>query len=382
MSAQQPNRPPAENMDHRRMRRHNSRQVLGVVRRLGPISRADITRHTPYSAPTVSTLVNGLITAGLVREEGAGKSSGGRKPQLVSFNARCGVVVGCNIDSDAFRMVLADMNGEWLRERAFPLASDTRPRPLLRRVADSARRMLDEAKESASPLLSFAVGVPGMTDVGRGRVIEAANLEGWRDVPAREILEERIGAPVHVENDVNLAAIGEQWRGLGRGVENFVFVSVGTGIGAGIIIRGRLHRGHRWHAGEISHLNVDFRDWATDYAAAGYLEEHLLNRARRRRGGALRFDEESVERLGAAVANIATLLDPEVIVFGGPLVAADTGLLGRVFRVASKIAPNCPELLATELGEDAPLLGSVRVALQRADEDLHDLMVGRAAAVA
>lgn len=382
MNAEQPPKQSAENMDHRRMRRHNSRQVLGIVRRLGPLSRADITRHTPYSAPTVSTLVNGLVRAGLVNEEGAGKSSGGRKPQLVSFNARCGVVVGCVIDSDAVQIALADMNGERLKKRTIPLASDTRPRTLLRRLASAAGRMLEEATAGAAPLLSFSVGVPGMTDVSRGRVIEAANLEGWRDVPAREILEERLGAPVHVENDVNLAAIGEQWRGFGRGVENFVFVSVGTGVGAGIIVRGRLHRGHRWHAGEISHLNVDFRDWATDYAAAGYLEEHLLNRARRRSGSAFRFDEEAVGRLGAAVANIATLLDPEVIVFGGHLVAEDPGLLPRVFRVAAKIAPNCPELLATELGEDAPLLGSVKVALQRADDDLHDLMMGRVAAAA
>lgn len=375
------NRPPihamsAENMDHKRMRIHNSRQVLGIVKKLGPVSRADITRHTAYSAPTISALISGLIKAGLVSEEGEGESSGGRKPQLLSFNARCGLVVGCNIDSDALQIVLADMSGERLSKRNIPLNSTTRPKPLLRLLANAVVRMLKEA-DCEAPLLAVAVGVPGMTDVERGEVIEAANLDGWMSVPAREILQGHLDAPVIVENDVNLAAIGEQWHGDGRGIDSFVFISVGNGIGAGIIIDGALHRGHRWHAGEISHLNADYREWATDYGAAGYLETHLIESARRARGGAFAFDEEMVQRLGAAVANIATLIDPETMIFGGSLVEKDPDVLSRVYRVASRIAPNCPELLHTKLGEDAALMGSLQVALQHADESLHDLMMGR-----
>lgn len=368
----------AENMDPKRMRIHNSRLVLGIVRRMGPVSRADITRHTPYSAPTISALISGLIKAGLVSEEGEGASSGGRKPQLISFNSHCGYVVGCNIDSHAVQIVLADMSGNRLSKRSVPLNS-TRPKPLLRLLSNAVGRMLREAGCKAA-LLAVAVGVPGMTDMERGEVIEAANLDGWVRVPAREILQSHLDAPVVVDNDVNLAAIGEQWHGVGRGVKSFVFISVGTGIGAGIIIDGALHRGHRWHAGEISHLNVDYREWATDYGAAGYLETHLIESARRRRRGRkFEFDDETVQRLGAAVANIATLIDPETIIFGGSLIERDPDALQRIYRVASRIAPNCPELLHTELGEDAALTGSVQVALQRADESLHDLMMSRSA---
>lgn len=372
-----------ESMDHRRMRVHNSRQVLGIVKRLGPLSRADIARHTPYSAPTVSTLVGGLIKAGLVNEEGEGKSNGGRRPQLVSFNTRCGVVAGCNIDSDVAQLVLADMGGTRLGRRDISLAGKTRPRPLLRRVAAAVKEMMSSAVPGSVPLLAVAVGVPGMTDVGSGVVIEAANLEGWRDIPAGEILREQLGAPVFVENDVNLAAVGERWYGGGRGVDSFVFISVGTGIGAGIVIGGRLHRGHRWHAGEISHINVDYREWSKDFAAAGYLEHYLRSDMNRKaEGGDCKFDDESVCRLGAAVANVATILDPETIIFGGHLIARDAGVLARIQRVAARVAPNCPELRVTQLGEDAPLLGSLRVALQEADQTLHDLMMGHAAASA
>ncbi len=354
----------AENMDHRRMRNHNSRQILSIVRKLGPVSRADIARHTPYSAPTVSALISGLVRAGLVNEEGAGKSSGGRKPQLLSFNAQCGVVIGSNIDSDAIQIVLADMTGKWLRKRAIQLQSETRPRPLLRRLATAIEGMLKEPGFGAPPLLAVAVGVPGMTDVSTGTVIEAANLDEWRDVPVQEILQGYLSVPVKVENDVNLAAIGEQWHGGGRGIENFVFISIGTGIGAGIII-------------EISHLNVDYRKWSTDYAATGYLEAHLRDGVRQKAKAAeFSFDKETVRRLGAAVANIATIIDPETIVVGGHLIMMDSESLPQIFEVAAKIAPNCPKLHRTELGEDAPLLGSVQIALQHADENLHDLMMG------
>lgn len=370
----------AESMDSRRMRVHNSRQILGIVKSLGPLSRADIARHTPYSAPTVSTLVSGLIKAGLLNEEGEGKSSGGRRPQLVSFNSRCGVVAGCNIDSDVAQLILADMGGTRLGRRDISLSGKTRPRPLLRRVAAAVKEMMKSEVPGSVPLLALTVGVPGMTDVGRGMVIEAANLEGWQDVPAGEILREQLGAPVFVENDVNLAAVGERWYGGGRSVDSFVFISVGTGIGAGIVLGGKLHRGHKWHAGEISHINVDFREWSRDFAAAGYLEHYLRNNSKRKAAGSGTFDDETVCRLGAAVANVATILDPETIIFGGPLIARDPGALARIQSVAAKVAPNCPELRVTQLGEDAPLFGSLRVALQEADQTLHDLMMGYAAA--
>src|SRR5258707_13850411 len=147
----------AENMDHRRMRNHNSRQILSIVRKLGPVSRADLTRHTPYSAPTVSALISGLVRAGLVNEEGAGKSSGGRKPQLLSFNAKCGVVIGSNIDSDAIQIVLADMTGKWLRKRAIQLQSETRAGPLRRRLATVIDAVLYNSRLGPTTLVAVAL---------------------------------------------------------------------------------------------------------------------------------------------------------------------------------------------------------------------------------
>jgi glucokinase len=366
-------------MDARRMRRHNAEHVLRIVRSLGPLSRTEIGRHTRLSAPTVAAAVTGLVRSRMVEESGEGKSTGGRRPQLVSFNSRFGAVVGGNIGVTSIRLVLADMGGQWIAKRSLPIGEDTRPGPVLERIAEAVAE-LRASELHDTPLLATVVGAPGMTDMKRGVVLEAANLDGWNDVPARDVLERAIGVPVTVDNDVNLAAIGEHWKGGERGSRSFVFVLLGTGIGAGIVIDGRIHRGHRWHAGEISHLNVDFREWDADFGAAGYLETYVggapaveAGRSPRRRRGAL--DDEALMRLGAAIANVATVIDPESIVLGGREAVAQPGLLVRVNEVAKRIAPNCPEIGLTELGEDAPLFGGVRLALDHVDELLPEYFV-------
>jgi glucokinase len=366
-------------MDARRMRRHNAEHVLRVVRELGPISRSEIARHTKLSAPTVAALVGDLVRAEVVEEFGEGESTGGRRPQLVSFNARFGVVIGANIGATSVRLGLADMSGEWIARQVVPLPEDTRPKSLLGVVARAARGMCAEHLGGASRLRAMVVGAPGMTDMARGVVLEAANLDGWVDVPARDLLQAQLSVPIVVDNDVNLAAVGEHWRGAGRGLRDFVFVMMGTGIGAGIVIDGKVHRGNRWHAGEIGHLNVDYREWDADFGASGYLETYLGStpqteraRAPRRHRGAL--DDAGLARLGAAVANVATVVDPEAIIFGGRVALAQPDVLGRVQSVATRIAPNCPKIGLTELGEDAPLFGSVRLALNYVDEWLPDYL--------
>lgn len=369
-----------ETMDSRRMRLHNSEQVLRIVRDLGPLSRTEIGRQSRLSAPTVAAVIAELLRVRMVEESGEGKSTGGRRPQLVSFNAKFGAVVSANIGATTIRLVLADMNGEWIARRVLPVGDDTRPEPLLARVADAINEMKATELGAGIPVLSTIVGAPGMTDMTRGVVLEAANLEGWVDVPARDMLEHALGVPVTVDNDVNLSAIGEHWRGERRDMKSFVFVLLATGLGAGIVLDGKIHRGNRWYAGEISRLNVDFREWDVDFGAAGYLESYAgeeppksAPRSPRRHHGPL--DDETLIRLGVAIANIAVIIDPEAIVLGGRVAVSHPEMRERLFEVASRVAPNCPEIGITELGEDAPLYGGVKLALDHVDELLPRYLV-------
>jgi len=151
-------------------------------------------------------------------------------------------------------------------------------------------------------------------------VIEAAHLRGWVDVPLRDRLQGRFNAPVRVDNDANMAALGERWLGSARDIDDFVFIAIGAGVGAGVVVGGRLHRGHHWYAGEISRMNLDHRDWQVDFGQSGYLEQRVgaggpsgwkavFDDVRRGNAAAQAVVDELAIYLGTAVGNITTVLD-------------------------------------------------------------------------
>jgi len=225
-----------------------------------------------------------------------------------------------------------------------------------------------------------------------GTVGAAANLAGWIDVPVAEMLRRRLPVPVQVENDVNMAALGEMWRGAGRGHRHILFVAPGTGIGGGVIIDGRLHRGAHRFAGEIGYSCPGPEHLEADYGLLGRLEAlasgpGLLRRARQRLGERLPADatardvfemaragdaeaialcEETATLIGIAVGNVVTVLDPEIIVFGGGMSREGEALLSRVREVVYRIVPVKPEIVVSTLGEDAQLYGAALLALEAA----------------
>jgi glucokinase len=380
-------------------RRLNRQRLLEAIRRLGPISRAELAKRTRLSPPTVSALVEELVAeVGLLREVGVGVSSGGRPPILLEFNAEFGSLVGVDIGSRMTRFALADLQGQVVARREERTRADS-CEATIAQVVDGIERLVVESGREISKLFAVGIGAPGMTDVTTGRVISATNLAGWTDVPLRAIVETRFQAPTQVDNDANMAALGERWRGAASGRDGFVFLALGAGVGAGIVIGGRLHRGHHWYAGEISRMTLDYREWQVDFGERGYLESRIgaaaipewaharavLERTSRDDKAAMRliFDaardgdraaakvvEELAVFLGTAVANIVAVLDPELVVFGGGLSHAGTLLLEPVRRVVSQIVPNVPALEVSALGDDAQLMGAVCSAMEIAEARL------------
>jgi glucokinase len=383
-------------LDARGIRRHNGKRILDAVRRHGPISRADLVHHAELSAPTVCAVVEDLVDRrGLLRNVGKGASSGGRRPLMIDFNAEYGYVAGVDIGSRSLRFALADLRGKVVhrREERTPTASRE---SILERITGGIRDLFTESKRDPLKLFAVGAGAPGMTDVTKGRVIRAVNLKDWTDVPLRDVLQDTFDVPAIVDNDVNMAALGEQWVGCAKNCKNFVFIALGAGVGAGIVIDGRLHRGSHWYAGEISHMHLDYRRWQIDYGEQGFLEslagaEAIARRGNRLRGGTSRsvpfadgaaqvFDaartgdpraEAVVQQvaiyLGTALANIAAVLDPSLIVFGGGISHVGDQLLDPVREVASRIVPNTPEIRLTTVGDDVPVFGSLFSAMQLAD---------------
>jgi predicted NBD/HSP70 family sugar kinase len=374
------------------LRTLNLERVLDVAMgRPSALTRQELGEATELSAPTISILVADLLRRGLIRDVGTAPSRGGRRASLVEFNARHGVVLGIDLGGVETLLAAADLRGEILVRRRMATPARAGPSVLLGRVAAAARSLLGEPSVAGSPLLAVAAAAPGAVDRRQGMVVALApNLKGWDHVPMGPTLESALGAPVVVENDVNLAVLGERWRGAARGHDTCAFLSLGAGIGAGIVIGGELHRGHHFLAGEIGLMVPGVEFASRDFGARGALEtlagtSALARRWARGRGrlgtgwipriftaarggdrrarGAVR---EAGALLGIATTNLALVLDPSLIVFGGPLAAKDSPLLDEIRGIVTRIIPSPPEMAASELGADATLWGCLLTAAREA----------------
>lgn len=250
-------------------------------------------------------------------------------------------------------------------------------------------------------LRAVAFGVPSAVDPRTGRVSLANNLPGWRNIDLGGAIESAFGVPVVVDNDANMAALGERWKGAARQAANFVFVALGTGIGAGVVVEGRLCHGRTGNAGELYRLNVDWRRWAGDFGETGYFEANvaglgIASAGRKALGVPTRRGAENLvsardaqfvfeafrsgdprarsvlERaftiLGVGVADLVSVLDPDLVVLGGGLTrGAPQFMLQIVERVLRRIHPDiAPPVRLSALGERAQLYGAVFAALSAA----------------
>lgn len=305
-----------------------------------------------------------------------------------------GVVAAADIGGTRLRMMLAGRNGHAAAEWATHIPDGRKhPQDVLALIEEGLSTMR-QSLPHAAPLLHMTVGAPGITDADGGVVLAAPNLPGWTNVPLRSLLERRFAVRAAVDNDTNLAAVGEHAAGAARGVDDFVFLALGTGVGAGIFLRGALHRGARWSAGEIGYLPVHGlprspvrlsetgqmegeiggagieAQWARVLEASGggsAKEKSLrapqifdLAEAGDRR--AMRVLQSSARILADAVVTLGLFFDPSRIVLGGG-VGAHQALR---FATEGYLRENefaVPELCCSTLGTQAQLFGAVAVSL-------------------
>jgi len=374
------------------LRTLNLERILSVAMdRSAALTRQELGQVTSLSAPTISVLASDLLRRGLLRDAGAAASRGGRRATLVEFNARYGVILGIDIGTCDTRIAVADLRGEILARRVAPTLAHAEPTELLAAVTAAARALLCDAGVASTALMAVSAAAPGIVDRDRGGVVALApNLKGWHRVPVAEILGRALGSPVVVDNDVNLAVVGERWRGVARGHDTCAFLWGGAGIGAGIVIGGALHRGHHSLAGEIGLMcpgpeAVDrafgVRGGLETLAGTSALEElwsdgaalsgdasleDIFGAARREDPRGRKAVQKIGALLGMATTNLALVLDPSLIVFGGPMLGPESPLLDEIRRIVRRIIPSPPEMLASELGPDATLLGCLLTAANEA----------------
>lgn len=381
-------------------RQDNAREILRLLRLHNPCSRADLVRLSGLSAPTVSSAIAHLHRRGLVRTLGFGASNGGRPPKLLRFDQMFGYVMGVDIGGTTVRVALADLNGNIVGKKFVTLGSDRTPKRLAKLISSAVADMRRRHHIPPKKLLALAVGAPGITDVQSGIVVSAPNLSGWDSVPLREMLESEVQLPVAVENDVNLGALGESWRGTAQGERNFVFLAIGTGVGAGIFVNGSLYHGAGWAAGEIGYLQVPGAgDSPLALHRLGALESliggkgieqawiklldrksknisqrsahrvratRILDRAEIGEREARQVLDKSARILANAVTNISLILNSSLVVFGGRI-GTHAALFEATRRIIERNDFARPRLAISLLGADAQLYGAIWLGITTAE---------------
>jgi len=233
-------------------------EALAILHRRGSLSRTDIADATGYSRSKITAVVQGLIDLGIVQEFGDGESSGGRRPRVLHFKPQFGYVVGIDMGATSLDIALADFNGAIIAHTARIIDVREGVTPILDCIRVLILELLHHQHISPLKIYAMGMGVPGPVDFAAGMLIAPPIMPGWGGIPLRAFFRETFpNALVIVDNDVNVIALGELRGGAGMAHENFICVKVGTGIGAGIVCRGEVHRGADGCAGDIGHICAD-----------------------------------------------------------------------------------------------------------------------------
>lgn len=377
----------------------NRCRLLGLLRSLGPCSQTDLVRASGLSATTVSSSVGRLSRLGVIETSGDGIVSGGRPSEQLRFNDNYSLVAAADIGGTRLRMMLADLSGKVVAEWTTEFSEKQKtPSAVVKLIASGLQQMINRSGRQLR-VGHMTVGAPGITDVRNGTVVAAPNLDAWVNVPLRALVEQELQLPATVENDTNLAAVGERARGVAQGTDDFVFIAIGTGVGAGIFLRGGLHHGATWSAGEIGYLPVPgLPRQAVRLEETGQLERciggagvesswrALLERnhvgpeselflaratqvfdlAEQGHELALQVLQEVARVLAGAIEVTALLFNPQMVVLGGG-VGSHPGLCRATEQWLQGSCFAQPVLRSSLLGTQAQLFGALTVALNAND---------------
>jgi len=381
------------------LRRLNRLRVIHALRDEGLISRAEIARRTGLSRSTVSSLVSELQADGLVIERpepaAAHGDQGGRPPILLSFDASAGVAVGIDFDHHHMRVAVSDLSSRILAERERELDTDHAAHEGLDAAAELVAELLAEAGVDEARVIGAGMCLPGPVHRPTGVVGSTAILPGWVGVAAAEEMRRRLDLPILVDNDANLAALAEAAFGAGRDAKDLVYLMISSGIGAGLVLNGRLYRGAEGLAGELGHVLVDAEGPVCRCGNRGCLEtvagtDALAELLRRSHGdgldgraivrmaregdlGCRRVIADAGRAIGKAAAMLVNVLNPELLIVGGDLSDAGELLLDGVResleRSALPTAVQAAKVVAGSLGDRAEVLGAIALVLSEAERD-------------
>ena len=321
----------------------NRSHVLNAIKADGPIGRAEIARRTGLSPATVTSISAKLILQGLVLEKEAGDSSGGRPPILLVINPKGGYVVGIKLTETHAVCALTDLEALVIAKAFMPLSGHD-PVQVVDDLTQMVTVFIREQKIAKKQLLGIGIGLAGIVDAEDG-ILRQSPIYGWDNVPLQNMLQNKLRIPIYIENDVNTLTLTERWFGHGRGVDNFLTVTVGRGVGLGIVVNGQFYRGQTGGAGEFGHITINPDGPLCACGKQGCLEAYvgdpglirsareafelgelttsvqdvddLLALAREGDATAIHIFDQAGRILGIGIANLVNLFNPKKIIISG-----------------------------------------------------------------
>ncbi|NPV54472.1 MAG: ROK family protein [Firmicutes bacterium] len=378
------------------MKEYNKHAILRLVKEKGPVSCTEISRALNISRTTATVLANELCSSGLLKEIGYGESRGGRKPILFVFNPDYASVGSIELGATRMALALTDLNA---RVFAYDEGTIGEPDPgsLVEVLVTRMRSLLKQANIPEDQLLGLGVSVPGLVDSETGKLLKAVNL-GWENVPLRSLLGQRLQVPIYILDKGDAGALGEKWFGAARQCDDFIYVTVGTGVGSGIISGGQLYRGARHAAGELGHITVVPNGPRCRCGNVGCVELYCSASAIARGAAAksepgstlatkpdltcrdvyeaaLGGDKCAIEAfreagtfLGVACVTLVHLFNPAMLVFGGGVAQAGELILEPVRAVLKDRLMRTPlydvEVAKAGLGVNSGLIGAAAYVIQ------------------
>jgi predicted NBD/HSP70 family sugar kinase len=384
------------------LREVNQRLLLDLLFTGGPATRPQLGRAAGLSQPTVNAALADLERLDLVRPCGRTTSAPGRAPMLYEINPRAGAVVGVDIGREWIRLLVTDLAGTRLSKIDMRNVAADR-NSLVEAIGQLVSKGTADAGLEPEEITHTVIGSPGVFDTDRSQLLYAANLPGWVRSRVVQALDERFGTAVSIDNDANLAALGEYTYGVSKAVQQSVYLHIGTGVGVGIMIDGRLYRGFTGSAGEVGYLPIgrELPPAPKRRPQRGMLEESfgaaaVVQRAREcgmteaataedvfaaaRRGEYCATEAVAIEArlLARTVASICALLDPELIIVGGGVGQGLDLLEPEMKAELARLTPIHPRVTVGDLGRDAVVLGAVAMGLERARETVFERRTSKA----
>jgi len=386
------------------MRDLNRCLVLNVVRNSEPISRIDIAKKLNLSPSAISNITNELIRKEFIREIGPGSSQNlGRKPTLLEVDSQTWYVIGVDLERvTSIKVGITNLKGKLIAKVEEP-AKNTSPYQVVDLIAGLIDRLINKVNIKRERIIGIGMGAPGLLDQKEGKVIYSVYL-GWKNISLRKLIEKKTGIPLIIDTDTNAPALAEQRYGAGKGARDVIYITIGPGLGAGIIIDGQIYHGIDGTAGEFGHTIIDPNGPLCSCGNYGCLETlvaessmtkqvieginkgeaTLINNLTKNRGdltpeiiykAALKGDKFAIQiiqktgyYLGLGLVNLVNLLNPEVIVIGGDISQVADVLLKPVKEVVSSRALSAPaqrvKILASHFGKDAGILGAATLFLE------------------